>query len=114
MSSTGATEWVRVCPLSALVVERGAAALVRGEQVALFRTYDGALYGVGNRDPFSGAHVISRGIVGTRSGCAFVASPMHKQAFDLSTGRCLDDPTVALPVWRVRVVDDEVQVAVPA
>ena len=46
--------------------ERGVAALVEGEQVALFRTFDGALYAIGNQDPFTGAFVLSRGIVGTQ------------------------------------------------
>ena len=35
--------------------------------------------------------MLARGIVGTRGDVPFVASPMHKQAFDLRTGECLDD-----------------------
>jgi nitrite reductase (NADH) small subunit len=106
-----AIEWVPVCPVDVLRPERGVAALVHGAQLALFRTHDGEIFAVDNHDPFSGANVMSRGIVGTRDGDAFVASPMYKQAFSLRTGRCLDEPEVALPVRSVRLVDGVVEVA---
>lgn len=106
--------WTAVCRLDALLPERGAAALVDGVQVALFRLHDGSLHAVGNLDPFSGAQVMSRGIVGTRGDVPTVASPMYKQAFDLRTGLCLDDAGAALPLHRVRVVDGVVEVALGA
>ena len=43
------------------------------------------------------------GIVGTRGDIPFVASPMHKQAFDLRTGQCLDDAAVRVPTYDVQV-----------
>jgi nitrite reductase (NADH) small subunit len=67
---------------------------------------------IGNRDPFSGASVLSRGIVGSRGDVVTVASPVYKQRFDLRTGRCLDDETVAVPVHGVRVVDGWIELAV--
>jgi len=79
------------------------AALVGGEPVAVFRTHDGGLYAIGNLDPVSGAGVMARGIVGTRGGTPTVASPMHKQVYDLRTGECLDLPGVRLPVYPVRL-----------
>jgi nitrite reductase (NADH) small subunit len=101
--------WTAVCRYGALLPGRGVAALVDGRQIALFRDRAGRLYAVGNHDPFSGAHVISRGILGSRGGVPVVASPMYKQAFDLRSGACLDqeqapDGTPArLPVWPVRL-----------
>jgi nitrite reductase (NADH) small subunit len=97
--------WVPVCPFVSLPVERGVSALVHGTAVAVFRTYDDQVYALGNHDPFSRASVLSRGIVGTRGDVPFVASPMHKQAFDLRTGKCLDDATVSVPSYPVRMVD---------
>lgn len=82
--------WVAVCRLEDLAPERGAAALVAGEQLALFRTHTDDVYAVQQLDPYSGAHVMSRGIVGTRGDSPTVASPMYKQVFDLGTGECLD------------------------
>jgi nitrite reductase (NADH) small subunit len=106
--------WVPVCPVRRLLPERGVAALVHGRHVAVVRTADGAVYAVDNRDPFTGASVLSRGIVGSRGGDPGVptlTSPLHKQVFDLPTGRCVDDPAVSLAVYPVRVVGEMVQVS---
>lgn len=102
---TSTETWTPVCRLVELEVERGAAALVHGHAVAIFRTYDDTVYALGNHDPFSKASVLARGIVGTRGDIPFVASPMHKHAFDLRTGRCLDDESVGVPTYEVRVVE---------
>ncbi|RJL27242.1 nitrite reductase small subunit NirD [Bailinhaonella thermotolerans] len=105
--------WVPVCDYAALTPERGACVLVGPHQVALFRTFDGRVRAIGQLDPFSGAYVLSRGIVGSRGDRATVASPMHKQVFDLETGACLDDPRVRVPVYDARVRDGRVEVRVP-
>ena len=83
-----------ICPLTYLAVERGAAALLdvdgRQVQIALFRLHDDEVLAVQQADPFSGANVLSRGLVGTRGGEPTVASPVYKQVFSLRTGQCLD------------------------
>jgi nitrite reductase (NADH) small subunit len=104
------TSYTPVCEFARLEPERGVAALVDGVPVALFRTFDGMLYAVDNCDPFTGASVLSRGIVGTRGDAPTVASPLHKQVFDLRTGICLTDPDVQVPVYAVRVVDGIVEI----
>ncbi|WP_141575660.1 nitrite reductase small subunit NirD [Actinomadura sp. WMMA1423] len=106
-----AARWFDICSYAGLTPERGACAMVDGTQVAIFRAFDGALYALSNLDPFSGAYVLSRGILGTRDGAPTVASPMYKQVFDLRTGVCLDDPRVALPTFPVRRSGDRVEVA---
>ena len=103
-------EWQPVCPVEDLEVERGATALVHGQALAIFRTHDDTVYALGNYDPFAKASVLARGIVGSRGDVPFVASPMHKHAFDLRTGRCLDDDHVAVPSYEVKVVDGVVHV----
>lgn len=104
--------WLPVCPDARLPVERGVAALLGSVQVALFRTADGALYAVANRDPVSGANVMSRGLVGSRGDRSTVAAPLYKQVYDLATGRCLDDPTLAVATYPIRVRDGLVEVQV--
>jgi nitrite reductase (NADH) small subunit len=101
-----------ICPWERLPVDRGVAALVDGAQVAIFRSADDSVYALSNHDPFSGAMVISRGIVGSRGDRPTVASPIYKQVFDLATGHCLDDPAVSLATYAVRVRDGVVEVAV--
>ena len=105
--------WVSVCRVDQLKVDVGVAALVGGEQVALFRLDVEEIRAIGNLDPYSRANVLSRGIVGSRGDAVFVASPMYKQPFDLRTGQCLDDPAVSVPTFEVRVVDGAVQVLAP-
>lgn len=103
-------EWQPVCRVAELEVERGATALVHGQAVAIFRTPDDTVYALGNHDPFAKGSVIARGIVGRRGEVPFVASPAHKHAFDLRTGRCLDDAHVSVPAYDVKVVEGVVLV----
>jgi nitrite reductase (NADH) small subunit len=42
-----------------------------------------------------------------------VASPIYKQSFDLATGRCLDDPSVAVETFAVRVNGGRVEIWIP-
>lgn len=111
-SDAAATDrWVDVCALDALVPDRGAAALVDGHQVAVFRlSWTATVHAVGHRDPFSGANVIARGLVGSRGDVPTVASPLHKQVFSLLTGEALDYPGVFLDAWEVQVSDGTIQV----
>ena len=101
--------WTPVCPAARLPLERGVAALVDGHQVALFRLGD-RVHVVDNRDPRTGAMVLARGLVGSCGDRLTVASPLHKQRYDLETGACLDDDELAVDVHEVRVVDGLVEV----
>ncbi|MFD3618290.1 nitrite reductase small subunit NirD [Streptomyces sp. NPDC058676] len=95
--------WFTVCDLNVLLPGRGVAALLPdGRQVALFRDRAGSLYAIDNRDPFSGAAVLSRGLLGSLQGRPFVASPLLKQRFDLESGQCLDDESVRIATFEVR------------
>jgi nitrite reductase (NADH) small subunit len=105
------TQWVTVCTLEQIQPDTGVCALVDGQQVAIFRIGQGeTLHAIGNYDPFSKAFVLSRGIVGDRAGIPKVASPIFKQNFNLVTGECLDDETVRVQTYPVRVVEGQVQV----
>ena len=102
-------EWEDVCALDQVLPGTGVCALVAGRQVAVVRTKD-AVYALGNFDPFSKAYVLSRGIVGDRAGVPKIASPIYKQSFDLRSGVCLDDSSLSIAVYRVRVRGGRVEV----
>ena len=104
--------WTTACGYDLLLPGRGVGVLLPGGvQAALFRLDDGCLHAIGNIDPFSGAAVMSRGIVGDRAGRPTVQSPLKKQTFALEDGNCLDRPDVSLPVYSTRITPDgEVQV----
>ncbi len=105
------TNWIKVCQADDILPYSGATVLVMGRQIAIFRVQSD-FYAISDYDPFSGAYVLSRGIVGDRDGVIKVASPIYKQSFSLSTGECLDDPSVKLPTYPVRVVDEVIQISV--
>jgi nitrite reductase (NADH) small subunit len=106
-----ANGWTQVCAVDRIVPDTGVTALVDGVQVAVFRLSDDRIYAIGNHDPCSKANVLSRGIVGDDDGRPFVASPVHKQRFDLTSGSCLDAPGTATSTFPVRVVADTIEVA---
>jgi NAD(P)H-dependent nitrite reductase small subunit len=100
---------MKICRLDDIVPDTGVAALVGAEQVAVFRI-DQKVYAIGNRDPFSGANVLARGIVGDLKGELVVASPVYKQHFSLVSGLCIEDPSVSVPVYRTRVEGGDIQI----
>jgi nitrite reductase (NADH) small subunit len=103
--------WTMACAVGSLLAGRGVAVLLPGGgQAALFLLPDGSLAAVDNIDPFGRAAVMSRGIVGDRRGEPVIASPLLKQVFSLVDGRCLDDPSRALAVYDVRVVNGLVEI----
>lgn len=107
-TTTAVSAWTTVCRRDQLEPLWGEAALVDGRQAAIFLLPDGRVFAVSNLDPATGAAVMSRGIVGSRGDRPTIASPLHKDVFDLETGRCYTKPALRLPTWRVREFDGEI------
>jgi nitrite reductase (NADH) small subunit len=110
ITNTAIDSWVDVIADRELPAEIGVPALVGNAPVAVFRTYEGNVHALSNLDPKSGASVMARGIVGSRGDVPTVASPLYKHVFDLRTGRCLDDESLALAIYESRVRDGVIQV----
>ncbi|MBJ9937786.1 nitrite reductase small subunit NirD [Acinetobacter pittii] len=108
-------QWIDVCALDDLTPNTGAGALVAGQAVAIFRVgHEKRVYVLSNKDPFSHANVMSRGIIGDLQGERVIASPIYKQHFSLATGRCLEDKDQKLAVYPSKIVDGRVWInAVP-
>ncbi|MFJ6001415.1 nitrite reductase small subunit NirD [Arthrobacter sp. NPDC092385] len=111
-ATTRAT-WIAVCHLEDLEECWGEAALVGREQIALFRLPGDRLHAVGNIDPRTRAAVMARGIVGSRGALSTIASPLHKEVYDLASGACLSGGE-GLRAYPVRCVDGVVEVDVAA
>ena len=106
------TGWQDVCSVDDLQPDSGVCALVKGQQVAIFyMPIDKAVYAINNFDPFGCANVLSRGLIGDINGQPVVASPLYKQHFNLQTGVCLEDETVTIPTYAVRIENGSVQVS---
>jgi nitrite reductase (NADH) small subunit len=105
--------WQPVCTLEDLQPDSGVCVLVEGLQVAIFyMPKEDAVYALNNYDPFGSANVLSRGLVGDLNGQPVVSSPLHKQHFNLNTGVCLEDETVAIPAYAIRINQGSVQVSI--
>ena len=60
--------------------------------------------------PVRAASVLAAGSSGCAAASRSWAPRLHKHAFDLRTGRCLDDDSVAVPAYDVRVEEGVVLV----
>lgn len=106
--------WQDACAIDDVLPGAGLAVQLEGEQIAIVRTQDGLLAALSNFDPFSRAFVIARGTVGEQAGVPKIASPIYKQSFLLETGECLEDKSVRLTVFPIRVRSGRIQVALLA
>ncbi|SDM17932.1 nitrite reductase (NADH) small subunit [Franzmannia pantelleriensis] len=106
--------WQPLCTKADLVAFSGVAAWLETAegpaQVAIFYLpgLEQELYALEHRDPFSGANVIARGIVGDIKGDAVVASPIYKQHFRLKDGSCVEDDSVTLRTWPIRLDGEKI------
>ncbi|WAH99227.1 nitrite reductase small subunit NirD [Arthrobacter sp. MMS18-M83] len=107
-----ASGWHRVCAIDELEPAWGEAALVGGKQVALFRTTPNEVLAVSQQDPATLSNVMARGIVGSRGSRPTIASPLHKEVYDLETGECFTNPELRLASYATRLVDGYIEVAV--
>ncbi|MFI7484279.1 nitrite reductase small subunit NirD [Kocuria sp. M1R5S2] len=107
------TVWYDVCALTDLEPLWGEAARIAGRQIALYRVDATTVLAADHRDPRTGAHVMARGILGSRGEAVTVASPLHKEVYDLATGTCLSGDGPALPVHPVELRDGRVHVGLP-
>ena len=109
-----ATLWHRACATNELEPWWGEALLIGDRQIAIFLISDDEIHAVDHIDPDTGAAVMARGILGSRGDRPTVASPLHKQVYDLVTGQCFGDQGLSLTVYATRVVDGSIEIAVPA
>lgn len=107
---SGIAGWHAVCRLDDLEVAWGEAALIAGRQVALFRTGANEVFAVAHEDPATGAHVMARGILGSRGERPTIASPLHKEVYDLETGECFSTPGLSLATFRTRIAGGTVEI----
>ena len=88
--------------------QAGVCVLINGRQVAVFYLpqEQPGIFAISNWDPIGEANVLSRGIVGDIQGELVVASPLYKQHFNLSNGRCLENETAGVPIYHARLEGD--------
>ncbi|WP_460945303.1 nitrite reductase small subunit NirD [Okibacterium endophyticum] len=114
LRNTQVHAWERVCGVDDLEPAWGEVALIGSQQIAIFLLAPDEVYAVSHRDPHTDANVMARGIVGSRGERPTVASPLHKEVYDLATGECFTNPDLVLGTYRTRVVGGFIEVELAA
>ena len=99
-------KWVTVCSITDLVTNSGVCALLKEQQIALFKiknATDEQIFAVSNWDPIGKANVLYRGLLGSVQEAKVIISPLYKQRYCLESGQCLDDNAIKLVVYPVRI-----------
>jgi nitrite reductase (NADH) small subunit len=104
------SNWITICDVQDIAPSTGVCALVGEEQVAVFRSHCESIYAVGNYCPAGKAMILSRGIIAEIKGNLTVASPLYKQHYSLTTGKCLEED-FNIPVYQTRIENGQIQVA---
>ena len=113
--TTANQQWFDICNIDDILPSMGRCALFNEQQVAIFRVVDQSgqeqFYAIDNFCPFSESNTLSRGLTGSITDKIVVASPLYKQHFELSTGLCLEDDSVSVKTYPVRLNGCTIQLA---
>lgn len=104
---------VIVCKRTDLVPLSGVCVKHSEKQIAIFYlpANEPPLFALDNWDPIGKANVMSRGIIGSVGDELVVASPLYKQHYSLSTGKCLEEDA-ALPTYVIAMDGDDVSIQI--
>jgi len=108
-------QWQNICKTDDILPNMGVCALFEGQQVAIFKVINlqgsEEFYAINNYCPFSQSNTLSRGLIGSLDDKIVVASPLYKQHFDLTTGICIEDNSVSVNIYPVRLDGTTIQLA---
>lgn len=99
--------FVKVARGEDIVEGKGKTVEVDGTLIALFMS-DGRFYAIDNACLHLGAPLGDGDVYGTRVVC-----PLHGWEYDFTTGCNIDDPSMKLHCYEIRVVDDDILIEVP-
>lgn len=94
--------WLAICEQSALPAFGGIAAWVEGKAVAIFNLGEQGIFAMDNNDPATGVGVLSRGLICDLQEDIFVASPLHKQHYSLTNGKCIEDESLNVELYQIK------------
>ena len=104
-------KWIKVGKIYDIPKEGGACVKIKEEQIAIFNFASrNEWYATQNLCPHRKEMILSRGMIGDKSGEPKVACPFHKRNFSLATGKCLSGDDYTIKTYPVKVEGDEVYV----
>ncbi len=105
-------QWVHLGAVRDIPDNVGIAARIGQQQIALFHlpASEQRVYALDNREPGSGANVLSRGLLGDVAGEPVVISPLYKKRFRLCDGISPDDAQLCVRSWPVKIEQGQIWV----
>lgn len=113
MKKTEKENWIKVAAETDFEPNIGECVLLKGHQIAVFNTNKSEWYAVENCCTHTGQPVLSRGIVGDAKGEPKISCPLHKRAFSLRTGKCLNDDIPPVKIYAVKKDEDGIYLNIP-
>lgn len=103
---------IRVGTTTDFPANLGICVKVAGTQIAIFYipSSEQQWFAIDNFNPQNERMVLSRGIIGDSEGTHFVACPLHKYRFALTSGACLTDEQFTVNTYPITIEGDEVSV----
>lgn len=109
------SHWIKVTEAAKAPLNSGFCYSHGSEQIAIFNFNRETWYATQNLCPHQKQMVMSRGLIGDSQGQPKVSCPLHKNAFSLKTGQCLDqDKSWSLKTYAVKVEEGQVFIEVDA
>jgi nitrite reductase (NADH) small subunit len=103
--------WIKVGKINDIPQEGGACVKIADEQIAIFNfTSRNEWYATQNLCPHRKEMILSRGMIGDKSGEPKVACPFHKRNFSLSSGKCLSGDDYTIKTYPVKVEGEDVYI----
>jgi nitrite reductase (NADH) small subunit len=106
--------WIRVANENEFEANLGECVLVDGHQIAVLNTNRSHWYAVENCCTHTGQPVLARGIIGDTNGEPKISCPLHKRAFSLVSGKCLNDDIAPVRIFPVKRESDGIYISLPA
>lgn len=107
--------WVDVGSTDEFLPNIGTPILIGDTQLAVFNNVNrGEWYVTQNMCPHKQAFVLSQGIVGDKDGVPKVACPLHKKQFSLETGEGIEDESLNILTFPVKVENGRILTELPA
>lgn len=114
MNKDSTMNWSFACRVEDIPSNGGACVLLGDQQIAVFNfTRKGTWYATQNECPHKKQMALSRGIIGStgENDEPKIACPFHKKTFSLLSGKCLNAEEETLKVFEVKVIGDNVYIA---
>jgi nitrite reductase (NADH) large subunit len=106
--------WVDVGAVADFPENRGAAVKISNSELAVWNHGAvGKWYAAQNSCPHKQLQVLSRGLIGMQGDMPKVACPIHKNTYNLETGKGISNPGLNLATFEVKLENDRVLLHLP-